>query len=208
MNKIAPSLALITVLAVGCSGPPDAEEAAVEALAAAGSTAGTTEAATELSQSAEALAGLLRPIDSPLPDRAGLEAVVPEPVTGLLALLDGSDHLVRQNAARSLGLFWDVEGVPDRLMELAIDAGRSPAERTAALEGMGRTPAATRDAHRASIEALLANANPAIAAAAIAALADLPDSQRALRAVADGQDTHASVRRHALRALGEETDAP
>jgi len=176
-------------------------------LAAAGSTAATAEPTSGLTQSAEALAGQLRPIDSPLPDRAGLEAVVDEPVTDLLALLDGPDHLVRQNAARSLGLFWDIEGVSDRLMALATDTGRSLAERTAALEGIGRTPAATRDAHRASIEVLLVHENPAIATAAIAAVADLADSQRALRAVADGQETHPSVRRHALRALGERAAA-
>jgi len=148
------------------------------------------------------LRGLLRPIDSPLPDRAALEALVQDPATVLSTLLDDPDYLVRQNAARSLGLFADIEGVPETLFTMATNEGRSATERTAAVEGISRMPTNIREAHRGVLEGLVRGQEPAAAFAAVRALSDLSSADVFLEGVAADEAVHPAVRRRAKQATG------
>ena len=72
---------------------------------------------------AAALAGVLRPIDSPLPSRASLERGYSDPVAVLLELSEPSwpDSLVRANALAELGLFPERTEAMSRLLQVATD---------------------------------------------------------------------------------------
>lgn len=148
--------------------------------------------------------GQLRPIDSPLPDRAAFDAAGGDDAASILvALLDDEDALVRQNAARSLGLYPEEDGVEDLLLAMATDGARAPGEQAAAVEGFERLPQEVRQQHEADLAALLRSANPSVAFAAVRALQDLSGAADALAAVAAEPELHPAVRRRIEQALLE-----
>ena len=152
-----------------------------------------------------ALRGVLRPIDSPLPDRATLERITDEPASALRRLMASDDApLVRQNAARLLGLFPEEPGVATDLLEAAEDPSRPPALRTAALEGFATLEGRLRDPHRERVFALAADEAPTVAVAAIGAARGLEGATRELEALHARGDAHPAVVPHLDRALGRQ----
>lgn len=145
-----------------------------------------------------ALRAVLRPIDTPLPDRVALEALVDAPVTALTGLLDDDDFLVRLNAARSLGRFGDVPGVTETLLAQATAPGRSAAERTAAVEGLAWLPVDWRAANIAALAPLLTDPEPTVGTATVYTLRDFPEGRSALESALTEGGLHPAVE-HLLR---------
>lgn len=145
------------------------------------------------------LRGTLRPIDSPLPDRAAIEAMTADPVADLTVLLHDTDDLVRQNAARCLGLF----DAADLLLALARDTARGPALRTAAAEGLSRMSASTRSDHAEALAGLLSSDVVTVAFAVVPGLADLPEQRAPLERVVAAPDSHPALVRRVQASLTE-----
>jgi hypothetical protein len=148
------------------------------------------------------LAGALRPIDSPLPSRAQLEAACADPVEPLLelSLLSWPDGIVRGNALVELGLFPESGEAMDRLLEVAMDGARPAPDRTAALEGLIVTGDAV-EPHVAELMPLLGHDRVMVQAAAVRLLGPWPAARSEVQHLAEGEDTDFDVRRFARRAL-------
>ena len=154
---------------------------------------------------AEELAGSLRPIDSPLPSRAQLEAACSDPVEPLLelSLPAWPDRIVRGNALVELGLFPEDDAAMDRLLEVAVDEERPATDRTAALEGLMVAGDAV-EPHVAELLPLLDHDRAMVQATAVRLLGPWSAARSEVQRLAEAEDTDFDVRRFARRALEAE----
>ena len=218
LASLAASTALLTALS-GCapsaSSPPARPLTATQEIRAAVPGASSPEPHSVLldetppetpSAMARALAGVLRPIDSPLPTRASLERGYSDPVGILLELSATSwpDRLVRENALSELGLFPENEAAMARLMEVAIDDSRPATERGGAINGLILAGEAIEPSVPALLP-LLSSEELIVQASAVRLLGPWPAARGQIRRLADDEGTHTDVRRFAKRAL--EADA-
>jgi len=222
MNRVPVLMLLLggPFLLVACPDAAREEAGRAQEIAAEQLSAVQAEAETLVEQSPERsaptgvhpadldnLRAVLRPIDTPLPARDALEGLVDDPAAVLTTLMDDEDFLVRLNATRLLGHFGEVPGVTERLMTQARDTTRSPAERTAAVEGIVWLPTAWRAANVAELAPFLSDPEPTIGTAVVYALRDTPEGREAMANALDGGGLHPAVE-HRLRNSTTEGDAP
>ena len=197
-------LLLGSVLGAGCpaTDSPTATGTPIATSDAALEEADASPLATGKESDPALLAAALRPIDSPLPSRASLEAGYEDPVALLLQVASPSwpEPIERENALSELGLFAEDRRANQRLIEVAVDTSAAVGDRVGALQGLNHAEEVAR-AQLGPLLSLLDEPQPRVQAATVLLVADWPEAREPLERLANSSSTHPDVRRFAARAV-------
>lgn len=151
------------------------------------------ELAATAPQGTDAITALLAGYEAGVPTAEQLRAASPDPQAVLLTLSKDETQrpAVRQAAVRTLGVLGGADAV-QQLTALLADASGDPGLRRAAVQGaqplLGDDPGL-----RAGVQARLRDETPAVARAAVLALADVPAARDQLVTL-DGEDVPPQVK--------------